>query len=178
MKNPPVSLKPDEEVRFVFRRSPIMTVLIIFGEVLATILFIALLIYLSTSNSFYNNMLIISDPLSHNMLYLVTGVLYVVLLLAGLISLRIHYANILYVTNLRLIHTSTTTLFAQSINIINLKNVEDVSFKQSTIFEHVFHLGQLRLSTVGDETTYTFPYLDTPSAETLSQLSQLISSIT
>ena len=50
-------------------------------------------------------------------------------------------------------------------NVIDLVSVEDVSFKQSGLFEHLFEVGTLRMSTIGDETTYIFKYLDTPTDE-------------
>ncbi|MBQ6605362.1 hypothetical protein IJH66_00005, partial [Candidatus Saccharibacteria bacterium] len=43
--------------------------------------------------------------------------------------------------------------------------IEDVSFKQSGIFDYLFKIGTIRMSTVGDETTYTFPFVDTPTDE-------------
>ena len=50
-------------------------------------------------------------------------------------------------------------------NVIDLVSVEDVSFKQAGLFEHLFEVGTLRMSTIGDETTYIFKYLDTPTDE-------------
>lgn len=171
---PKVKLEKDETIEYTFRRSAILNVLIIAGEILATFAFIAFLIYLSSLPSL-SNLFLIDDNLGRSSMYLITSILYVVIIIAGLISLHVNRSNVLFITNRRLIQTTTTTLIAESLNIISLKNVEDVSFKQTSLLDRLFHLGQLRLSTVGDETTYTFPHIDAPSDEALSQLSHLIS---
>lgn len=169
-----ISLEPDESVELVIRRSPIIRVLIIAGEVLATFVFIAFAIYLSAApSSSSQSLLPISDASGKNAMLLVIGILYLVLILSGLISLHVNRKNTLYVTNQRLIHQSTTSLFADSLNIIDLASVEDVSFHQSGIFNHLLHLGTIRMSTVGDETTYTFPSVDEPTNE-IKVISRLV----
>ena len=66
------------------------------------------------------------------------------------------------------------SLMASSVNIIDLSSVEDASYKQAGIWQKLFHYGTFRLSTVGDETTYTFKYSNiTPSD--LKAVSKLIS---
>ena len=173
-KKPNVKLEKGETIEYIFRRSAILNVLIIAGEILATFAFIAFLIYLSSLPSL-SGLFLINDDLGRNSMYLIITILYIVIILAGLISLHVNRSNILFITNRRLIQTTATTLVAESLNIISLKNVEDVSFKQTSLLDRLFPLGQLRLSTVGDETTYTFSHIDAPSDDTLSQLSHLIS---
>jgi hypothetical protein len=53
-----------------------------------------------------------------------------------------------------------------------LVSIEDVSFKQSGIMEHLIKVGTLRMSTIGEETTYIFKYVDTPidELETITHL--------
>ena len=104
---------------------------------------------------------------SKTMLYfwVFTACLALVCLGLGLIASRIYLGNKLYVTNRRLIHHKVDSLFTKSVNIIELKRIEDVSFKQNGLFDHLFSMGTIRLSTVGDETTYTFKYVDTPEDE-------------
>ena len=62
---------------------------------------------------------------------------------------------------------------AHSVNIIDLESVEDASFRQENLWQNMFHYGTLRLSTVGDETTYTFKYSDV-SGEDLKAVTKLI----
>jgi len=40
------------------------------------------------------------------------------------------------------------------------------------LFEHLLKIGTLRMSTIGEETTYTFKYVDTPidELETITHL--------
>ena len=60
-----------------------------------------------------------------------------------------------------------------SVNVIDLSSIEDASFRQENILQNLFHYGTFRLSTVGDETTYTFKYSDI-SGEELNAVTKLI----
>ena len=87
------------------------------------------------------------------------------LVVAGVVGMKIYNGNSLFVTNKRIFQNTMTGLFARSSNVIELSRIEDVSFKQSGIFDYLFKIGTIRMSTVGDETTYTFPFVDTPTDE-------------
>ena len=65
------------------------------------------------------------------------------------------------------------SLVSTSVNIIDLGSIEDASFRQDTIWQKMFNFGTLRLSTVGDETTYTFKYSDI-APEDLKAITKLI----
>ena len=67
-----------------------------------------------------------------------------------------------------------TSPVVNSVNIIDLSSVEDASFRQENLLQSLFHYGTLRLSTVGDETTYTFKYSDI-TGEQLKEVTDLIS---
>ena len=97
--------------------------------------------------------------------WLLLGVLFTFLILLGLGLSKVYTDNKLFITNKRVFHYDVQSLFAKSVNIIDLSRIEDVSFKQKNIIDHVFSLGTIRMSTVGDETTYTFSYVDTPTDE-------------
>lgn len=99
--------------------------------------------------------------------YLRLGILalYAVFFFGGIVGQSIYDANQIYVTNRRLIQKSRNSLFANSTNIIELRRIEDVSFRQSSLIDQVFRLGMLRMSTVGEETTYSLKYVDTPRDE-------------
>lgn len=99
--------------------------------------------------------------------------LYVVAVVAGVIASSVYKRNIMYITNRRVIQKVVTSPFAHSKNIIELSSIEDASYSQKGIVPHLLHFGTLRLATVGDETTYTFPYLDTPTDE-LDTISRLV----
>ena len=99
--------------------------------------------------------------------YLRLGILalYAVFFFGGIVGQSIYDANQIYVTNRRLIQKSRNSLFANSTNIIELRRIEDVSFRQSSLVDQIFRLGMLRMSTVGEETTYSLKYVDTPRDE-------------
>ncbi|MBR1939192.1 PH domain-containing protein [Candidatus Saccharibacteria bacterium] len=98
--------------------------------------------------------------------------LFALIIAAGFIGQYIYNGNKMYITNMRVIQKIRNSLFSNSTNIIDLKRIEDVSYKQVSLTDHLFRFGTLRLSTVGEETTYTFPMLDTPRDEvkTISHL--------
>ena len=97
--------------------------------------------------------------------WLLLGMLFAFLMLIGLGLSKVYNDNKMFVTNKRVFHYDVQSLFTKSLNIIELSRVEDVSFKQKNIIDHIFSFGTIRMSTVGDETTYTFPYVDTPTDE-------------
>jgi hypothetical protein len=71
----------------------------------------------------------------------------------------------LVVTNLRVIENIRHTAFATVNQEISLEGVEDISFSQVTILEKAFNYGTIRLSTIGEEHTYKFTYVENPAAQ-------------
>ncbi|MDO5480977.1 MAG: PH domain-containing protein [Candidatus Saccharibacteria bacterium] len=100
-----------------------------------------------------------------NYILLIIMILLAIAILSALIATKVYKENRLIVTNRRLFHHNSISLFAKSLNVIDLTSIEDVSFRQSGIIDQIFKIGTIRLSTVGDETTYTFKYVDTPTDE-------------
>ena len=103
---------------------------------------------------------------------IIIDIVFGVVLISALISMNVYGNNKLFVTNKRIIQQSQASLFASSTNVIDLVSIEDVSFKQAGIVEHLLKVGTLRMSTIGEETTYTFKYVDTPidELETITHL--------
>ena len=160
---PDINLEADEYMKLAICRSPIMIVLIWAGETLAIVGLFALLIFLqrnSTSGPVFQ-----LDQNGQSFLLLCIYVLMGVTLIAGLISTHVYRRNKIFITNKRLIQQTATSLFISSTNIIELVSIEDVSFKQSGIIDYIFKIGTLRMSTVGEETTYTLKYVDSPNNE-------------
>ncbi len=106
-------------------------------------------------------------------LYLIILILFGIITISALIGTKVYKENRLYVTNKRLIHHCANSLFSKSVNVIELVSIEDVSFKQENIGDHIFKLGTIRMSTIGDETTYTFKYVNTPKEE-LDMITHLV----
>lgn len=161
---PWVSLEDGEYVELYVKRSKWGLILIWAGELVGFVGLIVVLVLMSQGKG--ENMLFGGlNESAMGYLYLMIFSLFLVLLLSGWVGTVVYRANSLLVTNKRAMQRSTISLFARNVNVIELKSIEDVSFSQETLFERIFHMGTIRLSTVGDETTYTFPYVDTPTDE-------------
>ena len=165
---PFLKLEEDEYVEFSFMRAKIylMVFLGALGAGFIVILLAFLLLLLGQSSL---------DPMGRNFMYIMLAALIVVAVIAGIIGLMLYKNNRLFLTNKHAIQMIMESPLSTSVNIIDLKSVEDASFSQKGILQKYFGYGTLRLSTVGDETTYTFPYSDISSSE-LKAVSKLISS--
>lgn len=170
---PSIKLEEGESLQLTIRRSPIILILIIAGEFIALALFITFLIYYNHPPRSIQPYLILDD-FGRKAIFLIACVLFAALLIVGLVKIHLHRVNILFVTNRRIIQQSVPSLLSNSLNVIDLVSTEDVSFHQAGIFDHIFKLGNLRISTVGDETTYVFNRVDTPTNE-VEIISSLIS---
>lgn len=82
--------------------------------------------------------------------------------LGGVIATIVYEANRFYLTNESVIQHIQVSLFSKKEQTISLANIEDASFRQHGIIQHIFGYGSLRLSTEGDETTYRFNYVANP----------------
>lgn len=91
-----------------------------------------------------------------------------VLLLCLLIALGMYIFYYIYVnnkfflTNESVIQEIQHSLFSRNEQTVSLNNIEDASFVQQNIIQHIFNYGSIRLSTEGDETTYRFTYVANP----------------
>lgn len=156
---PDLKLEENEYVELAINRSRII---IIFIWIAAAAGYAALLVgSIFLSSSLAENFTSIAKSYMQMIIIILLGVITV----AALIGTKVHNGNHLYVTNKRLIHHEMTSLFSKSVNVIDLTSIEDVSFRQDTIIDYAFKLGTMRMSTVGDETTYTFKYVNTPRDE-------------
>lgn len=99
------------------------------------------------------------------MLALVLLMLTILFFLGGVIATVVYDANRFYLTNESVIQHIQTSLFARKEQIISLNNIEDASFRQTGIIQHIFGYGSLRLSTEGDETTYRFNFVSHPQRQ-------------
>lgn len=164
---PWLRLEDDEYVEFAFRRAKVCLWLI-FGGVglgLVVILLAFLLVLMGQS---------MIDEMGKNFLFIILFALLAAGLLIGAVALRIYRGNWLFITNMRAIQMSRTSLVSNSVNMIDLTSVEDASFRQDGLLQKIFKFGTLRLATVGEETTYTFPYSDINPGD-LEAISKLIS---
>lgn len=158
---PEIDLEENEWVILHIVRSKIGLVLIWAAAILGFVLLTIGLGFLLTSDTSKLGF----NAAALDYLYIIIFALYAFVAVAGIIATIVYKSNHLYITNLRAIQKSRLSLFINSTNIINLQSIEDVSFHQAGIVDQITKLGTIRMSTVGDETTYTFKYVDTPRDE-------------
>ncbi len=78
------------------------------------------------------------------------------------IAYYIYTNNRLYMTNECVIEFKQAGMFTHSEHSISLGSIEDASYTQTSFVQQLVGYGSIRLSTVGDETTYTFTYVGQP----------------
>lgn len=163
---PMLNLEDDEYVEFAFKRARICLLIILGGTALGVILvllgFLVTLLFQSRI-----------DEMGKNFLFIIMTALLASAIIIGMIAMITYKGNRLFITNRRVVQLIMTSLVSTSVNAIDLSSVEDVSFHQDGLMQKIFHYGTLRLSTVGDETTYTFKYSDI-SPDDLKAISKMI----
>lgn len=163
---PFLKLEDDEYVEFAFSRAKVC-LFMIFGGVaggLILILFAFLMIILGQNTM---------DAMGKNFMFIILACLIVAALLMGWAGIAVYRGNRLFLTNKHAIQMVMKSPVATSVNVIDLPSIEDASFHQNGLAQKIFGYGTFRLSTVGDETTYTFPYSDI-APEELRAVSKLI----
>ena len=158
---PGIAFEKGEHLVLVIKPTKLIPIGFWAGAIICSILLIAASILVNGGNALIFNL----DATSRSFFMMIILVVLGTVWIATLISTHVYSGNRLYVTNKRLIQNIVTSLFSSSTNVIDLVAVEDVSFKKSGIFEHIFSIGTLRMSTIGSETTYTFKNVDTPTDE-------------
>ncbi len=161
---PEINLEADEHVVLHLKRSRIGIIGIWTMVAFCVIVLSLSMILIGNNIKVDETVLKINDT---SLSYLRIGIfaLYAIIFAGGIIGQSIYNANEMFITNHRAIQKSRSSLFANSTNIIELRRIEDVSFRQESLFDHLFQIGILRMATVGEETTYTFRFLDTPHDE-------------
>ena len=165
---PFLTLDDDEYVEFAFKRAKIWLLMIIgtIAAAISIVLFAFLMILMGQSYI---------DATARNFLHLIVALIIVFGLIAAWIAVIVYRGNQMFITNKRVIQLIMKSPVVKSVNMIDLPSVEDASFHQTGFLQTTLHYGTFRLSTVGDETTYTFPYSDISSAD-LRAVSKLITS--
>lgn len=168
---PNIDLQEDEHVVLSMTRTKLGLLGIwLFAAIIIILLTTVLIVF--TNNPTVSGFFDMVGSESTKYLYIIVGLVYFIIIMTAIVSHIVYCDNKMYVTNKRAIQQVRTSLFSGSTNVIDLQRIEDVSFKQNGFFDTVFNVGTLRMSTVGDETTYTFELLDTPHDEvaTISKL--------
>ena len=164
---PGLRLEDDEYVEFAFKRAKVCLLLILGSTALGLIVVLLAFLLVLMGQSMI-------DDMGRRFLFIILAALLAAAVVICFVALSIYKGNKLFITNRRVIQMVMTSPVVNSVNIIDLSSVEDASFRQENLLQNMFHYGTFRLSTVGDETTYTFKYSDI-SGEELKAVTDLIS---
>ncbi|MBQ6355374.1 PH domain-containing protein [Candidatus Saccharibacteria bacterium] len=168
---PGLNLEDGEYVELVIHRAPIgVTAIWVLAFAVILVLTVSLGLLL-TDNNAAATLNINQAAVSY--LYFIIFILYGITAVAAFVATRVYRSNRLVVSNNRLFHYQSLSLFSRSTNVIDLSSIEDVSYRQTGLVDHLLHMGTIRLSTVGDETTYTFKYAAIPKAN-LDEITHLV----
>lgn len=155
---PPIKLQSGEELKLVIRRSKASLVVVWAMEVVVIGAIILLFGFVVANLG--------SGDAS---LWGIMEFLMVFLVLAaigtGIMDTYLNFKNKMFVTDRRIVYEKMPNLLSHEIKVIDLTDVEDVSYKKEGVLANLLGYGTLRLSTDSDETTYVFPYCNTPSGE-------------
>lgn len=164
---PFLELEDNEYVEYAFRRAKIWLHLIL-GGLAAGLIFIllAFLLVLLGQDTL--------DGIGISFLYVMLGAMVAAVFLAAIFTMMVYRGNRLFITNRHVIQMVMLSPLSSSFNMIDLSSIEDTSFSQDGIWQKMFGYGTFRLSTIGDETTYTFKKSDITTEE-LKAISKLVS---
>lgn len=164
---PGLKLEDGEYVEYFFKRAKII-IKLIWGATFTGLVMVLIGFLLALSMQDH------IDDMGRRFLFIILFALLAAAVIIWVLAVKIYNGNKLYITNKHITQMVMNSPVSTSINIIDLKSVEDASFHQKNIFQKLFRYGTLRLSTVGDETTYTFPYCDI-TTDQLRAVTELIS---
>lgn len=80
-------------------------------------------------------------------------------------AIWVFQSNKFFLTNESIIQEIQEGFFAHREQTISLANIEDASYEQVGLMQMMFDYGTIRLSTEGEETTYTFSYATNPKKQ-------------
>jgi hypothetical protein len=158
---PEVHLSPDEYVIDMVRRHPIGLLSIWSLFALLTVAIISLLPFYASNKQAFEDALLMSLP-SPAAMMVPALIIIAIFALGSFIATYVYEGNRFYLTNESVIQHVRTSLFQSREQVINLVNVEDASYDQRGILQHILGYGTLRLSTQGEETTYRFYFVSNP----------------
>lgn len=88
-----------------------------------------------------------------------------IFILGAVIATHVYRSNRFILTNESVIQIIRPSLFSTHQQTVSLGSIEDAGYFQNGIMQSLFNYGLLRLSTVGDETTYRFNYVSNPKSQ-------------
>lgn len=160
---PDLNLHEQEFVLMVLRRHSIGYILIWVVDALVLVLLAVLGMVIYTSDL---GTTLSGATMQANRGFLFLGLISAMLIfvLFGWVGTSIYRANQLYVTTERLIQYIAFGLFDRKQQTIDLPGVEDVSYHQRGLWMNILGIGDVKMSTIGDESTYRFAFVGRPKA--------------
>ena len=158
---PTLNLSDNEYVITAVRRHPIGLVIpLTLGALIITIVLILLSNYPAIVEA-----LQIDGQLAQTSAVAVPMLLFSAFIALGMfVSYYVYINNKFYLTNESVIQEVQLSLFSRHEQTVSLGNVEDASYYQAGVLQDIFNYGTIRLSTQGDETTYTFRWTSNPKS--------------
>ncbi len=110
------------------------------------------------------------------LLFLIFIALIVLVIIFAAIGTVIHRSNYLVLTTEKLVQYVMFGLFNNKIQTVDLNGVEDVSSMKTGLLQSILNIGVLKMSTVGDESTYTINFIADPvtKAEMVNEVVQAV----
>jgi uncharacterized membrane protein YdbT with pleckstrin-like domain len=90
------------------------------------------------------------------------GIIAILVVVGALASSYVYNNNRFYLTNESVVQEIQSSLFNKREQTVSLASIEDASYRQDGLFPVLLNYGSIRLSTMGDETTYRFNYVTNP----------------
>jgi len=153
---PHLDLDDDEYVAIDVERARVGMVFIWLGTLAVSALFMA------TAD-------IVTKSLNGDQIKLIlvaTAYLMTILAIAGgLISSLVYRSNYMVVTNHRIFSRLQSAPFAYRQQVIEIGRIEDASYTKAGILQYAFNYGTMRLSTVGEEHTYSLTFVYQPKEQ-------------
>lgn len=169
---PEINFQEKEFVLQVISRHPIG---IFFIWLVSSLTAAILSMFWVVASSVYSQHTVIDrgDLAGYGYSIVVVPLIILIALVFSIILTRVYRANKMIVTTERLVQYISHSLFDFKKQTIDLTWVEDVSYHKQGLVATIFDYGSIRLSTVGDETTYYFILTPEP-AKVASELNRIV----
>ncbi len=153
---PRLNLSDGEYILAAVRRHPIGLIEIWGAALLLILAMAALLVTILTGEGFAGNDTATALGVTG------LGIMSILVLIGALALGYVYNQNKFFLTNESVIQEIQNSIFSNHEQTVSLANIEDASFKQNGLLPYLLNYGTIRLSTEGDETTYSFSYVANP----------------
>ncbi len=75
----------------------------------------------------------------------------------------LYYLNVILITNENIVEIHQVRFFAREISELGFEKIQDVSSKESGIFQSLLNFGQIEIQTAGENRNFIFPNIPNPS---------------